>query len=122
MTTSPIIAGEPFSEEKIQQIVEQFYRDGYVHIPGVLTPEEVSALRNRTDELLDDPVLAERTDLELACTRYVELRKHEASGEEMPFILRNTIELDQLFRDMLLREPILSLAEAVVGPGQSHLN
>ena len=53
--------------------------------------------------------------MELADTRYIQLRKHEASGEEMPFILRNTIELDPIFRDMLLREPILSLAEAVVG-------
>ena len=30
-------------------------------------------------------------------------------------MLRNTIELDQVFLDMLVREPILSLAEAVVG-------
>ena len=51
MTTSPILAGEPFSEEKTQEIVQQFYRDGYVHIPGVLTSEEITALRNRTDEL-----------------------------------------------------------------------
>ena len=35
--------------------------------------------------------------------------------ETLPFILRNTIELDPIFRDMLLREPILSLAEAIVG-------
>ena len=41
---------------------------------------------------------------------------HPESGEQLPFILRNTIELDLLFREMLLREPILSLAEAIVGP------
>jgi len=115
MTTSPIISGEPFSAEKTQQIVERFHRDGFVHIPGVLTSGEVTALRDKTDQLLADPVLAERTNPELADKRYIQLGKHKESGEELPFILRNTIELDQIFRDMLLREPILSLAEAVVG-------
>ncbi|MCZ6681407.1 MAG: phytanoyl-CoA dioxygenase family protein [Candidatus Poribacteria bacterium] len=115
MTTSPILAGKPFSEEKTQQIVQHFYRDGFVHIPGVLTPEEVSALRDKTDELFADPDLAERTNPELADTRYIQLGQHEASGQELPFILRNTIEVDRIFRDMLLREPILSLAEGVVG-------
>ena len=38
MNTSQILPGEPFSEEQIQQIVKQFHRDGFVHIPGVLTP------------------------------------------------------------------------------------
>ena len=115
MTTSPIISGEPFNAEKTQQIVERFHRDGFVHIPGVLTSGEVTALRDKTDQLLADPVLAERTNPELADKRYIQLGKHKESGEELPFILRNTIELDQIFRDMLLREPILSLAEAVVG-------
>ena len=115
MTISPIISGEPFSEGKTQQVVEQFHRDGFVHLPDVLTSEEVTAVRDKTDELFADPLLAERTNPELADTRYIQLGKHEESGEELPFILRNTIELDQVFRDMLLREPILSLAEAIVG-------
>jgi ectoine hydroxylase-related dioxygenase (phytanoyl-CoA dioxygenase family) len=116
MTLCPIISGEPFSKEKTQQIVEQFYRDGFVHIPGVLTEEEVTALRDKTDELFADPLLAERTNPELADTRYIQLSQHKESGGVLPFILRNTIELDPIFRDMLLREPILSLAEAAVGP------
>ena len=115
MTTSPILAGEPFSEDKTSQLVEQFYRDGYVHIPGVLTPGEIRALRDKTDELLADPILAQRTNPELADKRYLELKKHAESGEEVPFILRNSIELDPIFRDMLVREPIFSLAEAMVG-------
>jgi ectoine hydroxylase-related dioxygenase (phytanoyl-CoA dioxygenase family) len=117
MSMSPITSGEPFSEEKTRQIVEQFHRDGFVHLPDVLTSEEVTALRDRTDELFADPLLAERTNPELADTTYIQLSKHEESDEELPFILRNTIELDQVFRDMLVREPILSLAEAIVGQG-----
>ena len=116
MNTSPIISGEPFSVEKAQEVVDRLYRDGFAHIPGVLTPEEVTAIRAKTDELFADPVLFDRTNPELADPRYIQLGKHEESGEELPFILRNTIELDPIFRDMLLREPILSIAEAVVGP------
>lgn len=117
MTTSPILAGEPFSEGKTSQLVEQFYRDGFAHIPGVLTPGEVLALRAKTDELLADPILAQRTNPELADKRYLELKKHGESGKEVPFILRNSIELDPIFREMLVREPIFSLAEAIVGKG-----
>ena len=105
MAIGPIISGEPFSAEKTQQIAEQFYRDGFVHLPGVLTSEEVIALRDKTDELFADPLLAERTNPDLADTRYIQLGSHGESGEELPFILRNTIELDRVFRDMLLREP-----------------
>ena len=115
MTNSPILSGEPYSEGKTTQIAEQFFRDGYVHIPGVLTEDEVTALRNKTDVLFADPELAERTNIELADVRYIQMGRHAESGKELPFILRNTIELDPIFRDMLLREPILSLAEAIVG-------
>ena len=115
MSSSPIMAGQPFSPVSTKKIAEQFFRDGYVYIPNVLTPGEVSPLRERTDQLLDDPDLMESTNPNLADVRYVQLGKHQTTGEDLPFILRNTIELDQMFRDMLLREPIFSLAEAIVG-------
>ena len=98
MTTSPILSGQSFSEEKTRQIVEAFYHDGFVHIPGVLDPDEIKALRDRTDELLDDPVLAERENLDLQNKKYVQVMPHSESGEKLPFILRNTIELDPIFR------------------------
>ena len=115
MGDTPILAGEPFSPKKNQEIVEQFFRDGYVHVPGVLTPGEISALRDKTDELLDDPKLQARFNPNLGDTRYVQVKENMSSSEELPFILRNSIELDQIFRDMLVREPIFSLAETVVG-------
>ena len=73
MSSSPIMAGQPFSPEKTTQIAEQFFRDGYVYIPNVLNPEEVSTLRDRTDQLLDDPDLMESTNPNLADVRYVQL-------------------------------------------------
>ncbi|MEM7031554.1 MAG: phytanoyl-CoA dioxygenase family protein [Chloroflexota bacterium] len=115
MSTSPIVPGEPFSPEKTQQIADQFFRDGFVYIPGVLTSDEVTALRDKTDTLMDDPDIFAKTNPHLADHRYVQLRDHDVTGETMPFILRNTVDLDPMFRDLLLREPIFSLAEAVVG-------
>ncbi len=113
---SPISSGEKFCEEKARQVVDDFYRDGFAYIPSVLNPEEIEVLRNRTDALLDDPILATRENPDLSDKRYVQVSRHSESGEELPFILRNTIELDPVFRDMLIREPILGLAEAIVGP------
>ena len=111
--TTPIQSGEPLSEEKTREIVAAFRRDGFAHVPGVLEEEEMRALRDRTDELLDDPRLAEVEDLELHDRRYVQMTRGD---DRKPFILRGTIALDPIFREMLPREPILSLAEAVVGP------
>ena len=112
---SVILAGEKFSREKTQEIVGKFYRDGFVHIPNVLTKNEVKALIEKTDQLMDDPNIRDRINPELGDPKYVQLYKHSITGEEQPFILRNCIELDEIYRDMLLREPIFSLAEAVVG-------
>ncbi len=115
MSNNRILAGERFSAEKTTEIADRFFRDGFVHIPGVLTPGEVQAIREKTDALFADEELAERTAPQLADVRYIQMGTHADSGESLPFILRNTIELDPIFRDMLLREPILSLAEAIVG-------
>ena len=104
MANSAILKGERFSEEKTTQIAEQFFRDGFVHIPGVLTEAEVTALREKSDELFADPQLMERTNPNLADVRYIQMGAHPESGEALPFILRNTIEIDPIFRDMLLRE------------------
>ena len=114
--TCIIATAEPLSEQRTQEILEQFYRNGFALIPGVLTPEEVTALRDKTDELFADPELAERTNPELADKKYIQVKEHEESGDLAPFILRNTLELDQIFRELLIREPIISLAEAVLGP------
>jgi ectoine hydroxylase-related dioxygenase (phytanoyl-CoA dioxygenase family) len=80
------------------RVLEEFHRQGYALVPGVLTPEEVAALRRRSDEIFADPVLAG--------TKYI----------QSEFIIRNTIELDPMFRQLLVRQPILDLAEAIVGP------
>ena len=89
--------GEPFSEQRTQQILSDFYRDGYALIPGVLTADEVATLREKVDAVFADPGAQESNTL---------------YGS---FVAARLFERDRYFRDMLVREPIISLCEAVLG-------
>ena len=64
-----------------------------------MNPTKVKALREKTDALFVDP--------EVINGRYVQRN----------FILRHTNELDRIFCDLLIREPIYSLMEAIFGKG-----
>lgn len=97
MTRSAIIKAEPFNEAQTREILDCFYRDGYVLIPGVLTPDEVAALKAGIDRVLDDPYFADT---------------HNQYGA---WICTRLFETDRTFRDLLVREPIIGLAEAVLG-------
>ena len=109
-----ISQGEPFDAETTRDIVDTSRRDGFVHIPGVLDADEVTRLRDTTDRLMDDPEILAAETPDLHEQRYVQM--HKGENIQTPFILRNTLSLDPIFPAMLLREPIFSLAEAVVGP------
>ncbi len=99
MRRTPIQEGSPFSEARTRDIIRDFKRDGFVLIPGVLDPDEVTALREKTDEFFADPAA------------------NEGGYVQKDFILRHTNELDPIFCDLLVREPILGLMEAIFGPG-----
>ena len=102
MISKRILRGDRLDDSQLEQILDQFYQDGFSLIPGVLTEGEIRAIREVTDRCFNDPVLV-GTDY--------------TSGNGDGFVLRNTIELDPIFVDMLIREPILSLAEAILGVG-----
>jgi hypothetical protein len=95
-----VVSGQPFSEERNRQIAEEFFREGCVVVPNVLTPEEVAALREKTDDCF-----ARRDSLPQKFVSYV----------YGAFVLRYGADFDPLFRDMITREPIYSLAAAVLG-------
>ncbi|MBT3603189.1 MAG: hypothetical protein HN521_09000 [Candidatus Latescibacteria bacterium] len=99
MRRTPIREGQPFGEGYTQEIIGDFKRDGFVVIPNVLEDDEVKALRDKTDVLMAD-------------------QKCIAGGYvQRDFILRHTNELDPVFCDLLVREPIIGLMEAIFGPG-----
>ena len=99
MNQSAIKPGQPFDEARTREIIRDFKRDGFVLIPGVLDAEEVTALRETTDRYFADPAAI--------AGGYVQ-------GN---FILRHTNVLDSIFCDLLVKEPIISLMEAIFGPG-----
>ena len=84
MVNTAILHGTRFSTNRTKEILVQFFNDGYVHIPDVLTPNEILALRNKTDELMDDPNLQRRFDPHPGDPRYVETRKHPTTKEDLP--------------------------------------
>jgi ectoine hydroxylase-related dioxygenase (phytanoyl-CoA dioxygenase family) len=98
MRRSPIREGKPFDGERAKEIIRTFKQDGFVVIPDVLENEEILALKEKTDILMSDP--------KCISEGYVQKK----------FILRHANELDLIFCDLLIREPILSLMEAIFGP------
>src|SRR5581483_9604515 len=89
-----------FSKEYLCQIAEEFFREGCVVVPGVLTPEEVAALREKTDTCFEN-----RDSIPAKFVSYV----------YGAFVLRNGADFDPIFKAMLTREPIPTLAAAVLG-------
>jgi len=87
----------PFSAEKTREIIVTYNREGCVHIPQVFAPDEVVALKAAIDR-----VFAGRSPKTVA----------SFSGE---YIAMRLFEWDNLFRDLLVREPVISLMEAIFG-------
>lgn len=93
---------EPLSPEATQEAVAFFQREGYVLVKGVLSRDEVDELRQAIDRIFADPTLA---------------TEDRAYGD---IVMVRLFECSPLFRDLLVREPIVSLAEAILG-GDCHI-
>jgi ectoine hydroxylase-related dioxygenase (phytanoyl-CoA dioxygenase family) len=79
----------PLSETETKAIIDRFYRDGNVVVPGVLGADECAALRALTDEV---------------------------AKSSPSFVIRNPEERDIAFARLFIREPILSLVQKILGP------
>lgn len=97
MSRSAIRAGRPFDAERTERILADFRRDGFCVIGGVLDAEEVAALREATDRYMADEATI--------AGGYVQDDR----------ILRHVNELDPIFLDLLVREPIHSLMATLFG-------
>lgn len=89
--------GMPFSAAQTKAIVDHYNREGCVLMPGILSPDLVGQLKEGVDRIFASE-RAKYTD-----TLY---------GS---FIAVRCFEWDNLFRDLLVAEPIISLMETVVG-------
>ncbi len=97
--SSPIAAGRPYSPEETQRIIEQFNRDGYYHLGAILAAAEVEALREAMARKVADPRIL-----------------NDPAGDHVRGIsLMRMFEYSEAFRDLVVREPFASLAEAILG-------
>ena len=97
--SSPIAAGRPYSPEETQRIIEQFNRDGYYRLGPVLAADEVEALREAMARKVADP----------------RILNDEAGDHIRGISLMRMFEYSEAFRDLVVREPFVSLAEAILG-------
>jgi len=88
MTTATGLTA-PLSETATKDILDRFYRDGCVLVPGVFSADECAKLRFLTDEIA-------KTD--------------------PSFVIRAPEEQNIAFVELFIREPILSLVRAILGP------
>jgi ectoine hydroxylase-related dioxygenase (phytanoyl-CoA dioxygenase family) len=88
-------------QRDLKPIVEEFFREGVALVPGVLSAEEVAAMRAKTDAFAADPNLPARHRSYVGDT----------------FVLRYSHETDPLFAELVERESIVSLAAAVLDSG-----
>ncbi|MFN8492271.1 MAG: phytanoyl-CoA dioxygenase family protein [Caldilineaceae bacterium] len=93
----PTVALQP---EALATLIEEFHREGSVLIPNVLTPDEVAALRTKTDEYAAS---VDKTS------------KHYTFAGDKAFVLRYCHELDPLFQAMTTHPTIVKVAQAVLG-------
>ena len=85
--------------QALSEMAETFFREGCVLIPNILAPDEVAALRAKTDEYALNPDPASR---------------HTSFAANV-FVLRYCHEIDPLFQSLPTRPAILAIAEAVLG-------
>ena len=90
---------QPLDAETTRSLVERFHCDGYACLEGVLSEVEVTTLRELIERKFQDPLM------------------HEEAGDHIRGVnLMRMYEYDINFRDLIAREPLVSLAEAILGP------
>ncbi len=82
-----------------QQILAEFYREGFAIVRNVLSGDEVKTLRELADRFLDDPSLESTFITPILKTN----------------VLRSTQALHPAFAELLVHEPLIRLAKAVLG-------
>jgi ectoine hydroxylase-related dioxygenase (phytanoyl-CoA dioxygenase family) len=88
---------QPFTESRMAAIASDFHRDGYAVIRGVLEPAEITAMIAAIDRIFADP------------------RSQDEDRLYGPYIAVRLFERDPLFEELMTREPIIGLAEYLLG-------
>ena len=90
----------PSAKKRPNRLSNSFiHRDGYYFLENVLTPEEVEALRDGMERKYQDP----------------RMHEDEAGDHIRGVSMMRMYEYDRNFRDLIVREPLVSLAETILG-------
>lgn len=98
MSQATLLPQQPFSPEECNRIVADFRRDGYRLIPNVFSSDEVDAFKAGIDRVLDSEDFP---------TNYY-------PGPNR-FVATRLFETNPIFEDLLTREPLITLAESILG-------
>ncbi len=97
--TSAIQPGERFTDEETKGIVERYHRDGCCHLGQIMDADEIDALYNAMERKVNDP----------------RMQEDQPGDHRRDSSLMRMFEYDHSFRDLIVREPFASLAEAILG-------
>ena len=97
--TSPIRRGERFTDGELNNILARFRTDGFCHLGSIMDEEEIAALRDALERKIADP----------------EMQEDRPGDNRRGNSLMRMYEFDRAFRDLIVREPFASLAEAILG-------
>jgi len=98
---------QPFTQEELTPILEDFFLNGAATIRRVLSADQCEQMCRHINQVFDEPY-------------FVEMRNVKTKPEgPKPIMVHRLFECDQMFRDLLIREPIISIAETALGP-QCH--
>jgi len=92
-----------WSEERVDQAVQEIQENGYTVLKDVVPPEELARLHARTGELIDE---------ETARVEHLVEEKWRSLHR-----LRNLVALDPMFREAALFDPVAQIMEKMLGPG-----
>ena len=103
-TKEQALSAEPLPPDTLNAILADFYQNGATIIRNVLSREECERIVARVDEIFSEPY-------------FLQMRNVKGSRQDgkAPIVVHRLFECDLMFRDLLVREPIISIAETVLG-------
>ncbi|HYF49163.1 MAG TPA: phytanoyl-CoA dioxygenase family protein [Planctomycetota bacterium] len=96
ITDTELLPRQPLAPAETTSIVQTFQRDGVAVLGKLFDAAEVAALKAEADRVFSDPT--------------------HADNLYSDFIAVRLFECSRLFRDLIVREPLISVVESLLGP------
>ena len=104
MDKEQALPAKPLPRDVLNVVLTDFYQNGATIIRNVLSREECERIVTRVDEIFAEPYFMQMRNV-----------KDTRQDDKVPIVVHRLFECDLTFRDLLVREPIISIAESVLG-------